>query len=83
MATAETIGSAQLELRALAGDGATFAELWDHLDEQNRRLGRSGFSDDQEEELQLYCWALQKSQSSGVHSGPTQVWGGFEDDIGA
>jgi hypothetical protein len=83
MATAETIDSAQLELSALADYGATFPELLDHLDVQNRRLGRSGFSDDQEEELQLWCWALQKSHSSGARSGPTQVWGGFEDDIGA
>jgi hypothetical protein len=69
-------------LRARADYGATFGELLDHLDE-DRRLGTSGFSDDQEEELQLYCWALQKCRSSGLVLGEAGVWGALEDDIGA
>jgi hypothetical protein len=83
MATAETIGATRRELTAQADYGAGFGELIDQLDEQNRRLGRSGFSDEQEEELQLFCWALRKGQSSGVRSGPARVWEGLEDDIGA
>jgi hypothetical protein len=82
MATAQAFAETRLALRELADYGATFAELLDNLDEQNRRLGRADLSDGQEEELQLYCWALRKGQSSGALSGPARVWGGLEDDIG-
>ena len=81
MVTTQTNASAQRELRALADEGATLAELLGNLDEQSRQLG-SSFSDDQEEELQLYCWALQKCRSSGLVFGATEVWGDLEDDIG-
>ena len=47
--------AAEDELRARAEYGATHSELLDHLDKLDRRLGSGGFSDDQEEELQLYC----------------------------
>jgi hypothetical protein len=83
MATAQKMGSAQGELRTLAGHGATLGELLDHLDERVQGLGRRGFSDDQEEELQLYCWAAHKSQSDGSAWGETAVAGPLEDDIGA
>jgi hypothetical protein len=82
MVTAQTSASAQRELRALTDDGATLAELLGHLDEQRRQLGGSSFSDDQEEELQLYCWALHKCRSSGLVLGEAAVWGDLEDDIG-
>jgi hypothetical protein len=58
--------AAEDELRARAAYGATYSELLDHLDEQDRRLGSGGFSDGQEEELQLYCWAFPKCESSGL-----------------
>ena len=81
MVTTQTRASAQRELRALADEGATLAELLGNLDEQSRHLG-SSFSDDQEEELQLYCWALHKCRSSGLVLGAAAVWGDLEDDIG-
>jgi DNA-binding IclR family transcriptional regulator len=83
MATAQAMARTQDELRRRADYGATFGELLDHLDEQNRTLGRGRFSGDQEEELQLYCWAFPKCKSSGVVFGATRVWGTLEDDIGA
>jgi hypothetical protein len=93
MPTEQTAAAMRQELSALSGYGATLAELFDYLGEQNRRLGRNGLSDDQEEELQLYCWALHKSQSSGALWGRATVGGGtvgggtvgggLEDDIGA
>ena len=81
MANAQTTAAMRQGLRGLSDGGASFAELLDHLGEENRRLAKS-FSDDQEEELELYCWALQKAQSSGVLWGAT-VPGDREDEIGA
>ncbi len=81
MVTAQTMAAAQHELRALADYGATLGELLDHLDEQNRRPG-SSFSEDQEDELQFYCWGLHKCKSSGLTFGAIRVWGTLEDDIG-
>jgi hypothetical protein len=83
MATAQKMGAAQGELRALAGYGATFGELLDHLDDRVQGLGRTGFSDDQEEELQLYCWTAHRSQSDGSARGETGIAGPLEEDIGA
>jgi hypothetical protein len=83
MATEQTAAAMRQELRGLSDCGTSLAELLDHLGEQNRRLGKEGFSDDQEEELQLYCWALHKGQSSGALWGSATVLGGVEDDIGA
>ena len=83
MATEKTWAAVRQELRALSDHGATFAELLDHLGEQNRRLGSSSFSDDQVEELQLYCWALHRGQSNAPPWGYATVSGGLEDDIGA
>ena len=82
MATAEAMAAVQDEFRSRANGGATFGDLLDQLDERNRTLGGDGFSDDQEEELQLYCWAFPKCASSGVAFGATRVWGTLEDDIG-
>ena len=62
-------GPVQHELRALADYGASLTELLEHLDEQNGTLGSSGFSSDQEEELQLYCWALNNCKSNGFGAG--------------
>jgi hypothetical protein len=82
MATAQVVAAAEDELRARADYGATHSELLDNLDEQDRRLGSGGFSDDQMEELQLYCWSFPKCESSGLLFGVTRVWG-TQDDIGA
>jgi hypothetical protein len=81
-ATEQTRVATQDELTARAENGATLAALLDHLDKQNRQLGRSGFSDEQDEQLQLYCWALHKRQSSGLLRGEANVWGFLEEDIG-
>ena len=83
MTTAQKMGAAQGELRALAGHGASFGELLDHLDERVRGRGGRRLSGDQEEELQLYCWAAHKSQSDGSALGETGNVAPLEDDIGA
>jgi hypothetical protein len=82
MATAQAMAAAQDDFRRRADRGATFEDLLEQLDEQSRKLGGGGFSDDQEEELQLYCWAFPKCTSSGLVFGATRVWGTLEDDIG-
>jgi hypothetical protein len=83
MATEETRAAMKRELGALSEYGATLPELLDHVEEQNGRLGRTSFTDDQEEELQLHCWAVHKRRSTGMPWGVTRVWGTLEDDIGA
>ena len=83
MATEQTSATMRQELRALSDYGATLAELLDHLGDPSRPLGGDSFSDDQEEELQLYCWALRRGQSSGARWGKTTTVGGPENDIGA
>jgi hypothetical protein len=80
MATAQAKAAVQHELRALSDYGATLGELLEHLDEQNGTLRRGMLSDDQEEELQLYCWALNNCRSSGFGAGLPSA---LEDDIGA
>jgi hypothetical protein len=81
-ATEEISAATRGELTARAEGGATLAELLDHLDERNRQLGSGSFSDEQDEHLQLYCWALHKRQSSGLLWGEAMVRGFLEDDIG-
>jgi hypothetical protein len=83
MATEETGVAIRNELSALSDYGATLAELLDYLGEQDRQLRMSGLSEDQDEELQLYCWALHKRKSSGALWGQSTALGGVEDDIGA
>ena len=83
MATERTGTAIRRELRALSDQGATLAELLDYLGEQNRQLGRGSLSDDQEEDLQFYCWALHRGQSSGPAWGNTTETKALEDDIGA
>jgi hypothetical protein len=81
-ATEQTRAATQDDLTARAEGGATLAALLDHLDKQNRQLGSSRFSDEQDEQLQLYCWALHKRQSSGLLWGQAGVWGFPDEDIG-
>jgi hypothetical protein len=80
MATVQAKTAVQHDLRALADYGATLAELLEYLEDQNGTLGRGGFSDDQDEELQLYCWALNNCKSTGFGAGLPSA---LEDDIGA
>jgi hypothetical protein len=83
MATAQVRAEVQYELRALADYDATFSELLDHVDERNGTLGSKGFSGDQEEDLQLYCWVLCNRKSGGPPSGAGRIPAGLDDDIGA
>ena len=83
MATEQITATMQRELATLAECGATLGELLDRLDEESSALGESGFSDDQHEELQVYCWALCKEQSGALLLGQARVWGYLDDDIGA
>ena len=48
------------------------------LHETNRRLGRSRrLSDDQMDELSLYCWRLQQGKPTGMLFGRArELWGG-------
>jgi hypothetical protein len=78
-ATEQTRAAVQDELTARAEDGATLAALLDHVDKKNRSRT---LSDEQNEQLQLYCWALHKRQSSGLLWGEASVWGFLEEDIG-
>ena len=82
MANEQTRAAMQRELRGLSEYGVKLPELLDHFDRRNRLLGRSGFSNEQEEELQLYCWALQKSRSNGVPASLARFQEGVDDDIG-
>ena len=79
MATAQVRAAVQHELRALADYDATFSELLDHVDARNATLGNKGFSEDQEEDLQLYCLTLCNRKSGSASRVPT----GLDDDIGA
>jgi hypothetical protein len=82
MATAQMQATLQDELSALADYGATLTELLEHLGEQDGTLG-TRLSGDQEEELQLYCWALHYCKSHGFEFGADRIPKGLEDDIGA
>jgi hypothetical protein len=77
MPISQTQREAQRELEALADHGATLSELLDHAGDQNGRLGR--FSDDQQEELEVYCWRVH-GDSRGAFSAPRSGYGGGRDD---
>jgi hypothetical protein len=53
-------------------------ELLACLHETNRRLSRSRrLSDEQMDELSLYCWSLQRSKPTGMLFGRArELWGG-------
>jgi hypothetical protein len=80
MATEQTRAAMRDELRRLAEGGAALAELVAHLDDRDRRLGRGRLSEEQCDELQLYCWALHKERSGGLWG---TVGATFEEEIGA
>jgi hypothetical protein len=67
-----------LKLRALGG--ATLADLLSLVDEEDRRVGGSGLSPEQSEELRLYCWALHKRGSLALRHERERVWGALEYD---
>jgi hypothetical protein len=71
--------TAQLELQGLADQGATLGELLDHVGEQNDRLG--GFSYDQQEELEVYCWRAHRHSRGAFPAARSGYGGGRDDDI--
>jgi hypothetical protein len=81
MATEQTRATMQRELAALSDYGATLTELLQHVKE-DQRLDRDGFSDDQKEGLQAYCWSLHSGRLRATFSGPAQGWRGVQDDLG-
>ena len=83
MATKQVRVVTQNELRLRAESGATLAELLDFLEEESGGPHSSGLPEDQYEQLQLYCWALHRRQSSGLLWGQARVWGSLEEDIGS
>ena len=57
------------KLKARADEDATLPELFDYLETQNRGLGRRRLSDEQHDELSIYCWALVRRRSSPFADG--------------
>ena len=78
MATSQTQAAAERELEALADYGATLGELLEHIEEQSDRLG--SFSDEQEEELQVYCWRVHRDSREAFPAPRTGYGRGHEDD---
>jgi hypothetical protein len=75
MATEAIRRAVQGELKASAADkDATLAELLGDLDAQNLRLGKRRLSDEQHEELSIYCWALTHRRSSPFVYGENGAW---------
>jgi hypothetical protein len=66
------------ELQGQSDDGAGLAELLNHLHAANRRLSRGRrLTDDQLDELSLFCWSLQLNNPPGLLWGRArELWGG-------
>jgi hypothetical protein len=84
MATEKMRAALQHELAAYADRGAGLAELLDHLHRSNHRFARRNrLSEEQLDELSLYCWTLQKlelrqPERYEPEQDPARVlWGGF------
>jgi hypothetical protein len=65
------------ELKAQADEGAGLAELLNYLHAANRRLSRGRrLTDDELDELSLYCWRLQQNNPTGLLWGRgRELWG--------
>jgi hypothetical protein len=66
------------DLQARSEGGAGLAELLSYLKRRSRRLGPGRrLSDEQLDELSLYCWALQAGNPKGLLWGRArELWGG-------
>src|SRR4051794_35998778 len=65
MASDETRAAIRDDLTDIAGRGAGLVELLGHLRATNDHLGRRArLSDDQLDELSLYCWRLSRTEST-------------------
>jgi hypothetical protein len=82
MATEGNTVRTQAELAARAQGGATLGELLDHVEERNRELGGGSFSEEQDDQLQLFCWVAHERRSRGVLWGEQKAWRFLEQDIG-
>jgi hypothetical protein len=82
MATENIRVATQVELAARAERGATLGQLLDHLNTRKRELRGGRFSDEQDDELQLYCWMVYERRSRGVLWGEPKEWRFLEQDIG-
>jgi hypothetical protein len=70
IASESTRVAIQRELQDCSDGGAGLVELLGHLHTFNRDLGRRDrLSDDQLDELSLYCWTLQRESATD------QLWG--------
>jgi hypothetical protein len=65
-------------LKDCSEGGAGLVELLGHLQARNRHLGRRDrLSDEQLDELSLYCWTLQRERGGDVLWGRArELWGG-------
>jgi hypothetical protein len=77
MASADTKERLRRELKESSEHGAGLVELLDHLHSSGARLGRwDRLSDEERDELSLYCWSLKtREPSSMISDRAGTIWG--------
>jgi hypothetical protein len=77
MASADTRDRLRRELKEGAERGAGLVELLDHLHASSARLSRwDRLSEEERDELSLYCWSLKTSEpSSMILDRADTIWG--------
>jgi hypothetical protein len=80
MASLETKERLRRELKEGAERGAGLVELLDHLEASSSRLGRwDRLSNEERDELSLYCWSLKTSKQPGmIWDRASAMWGSFK-----
>jgi hypothetical protein len=78
IASESTLAAIQRELTDCSDGGAGLVELLGHLQARSRDLGRRDrLSDEQLDELSLYCWTLQRdSANEQLWGRARELWGG-------
>jgi hypothetical protein len=78
IASETTLAAIQRELQDCSDGGAGLVELLGHLHSLRRDLGRRDrLSDEQLDELSLYCWTLQRDSANDQLWGRArELWGG-------
>jgi hypothetical protein len=81
MARMETKDRLRRELKEGADRGAGLVELLDYLETSGSRLGRwDRLSNDERDELSLYCWSLKTSNKrSLIWDRASAMWGSFKN----
>lgn len=76
----ETKDRLRRELKESADRGAGLVELLDYLETSGSRLGRwDRLSNDERDELSLYCWSLKTSnRRSLIWDRASAMWGSFK-----